>query len=152
MKTTNHAESIGGKPVINARKRLRVRITAKDVQTAKTRDPGACAAAKALIRTVPGCVAARVHLGRTYILTNKGNWSRYKTPDALRSEIVALDRGGKFEPGDYELRPLPPSAMFPKSRAKSGSDTNRNKNASSPTKRPRKLHVMTGVRPRGANR
>lgn len=151
MKTTNHAESIGGKPVINARKRLKVIISAKDVQGGKNKDPGACAAAKALVRSVPGCVAARVHLSRAYILSNKGNWQRYKTPDALRSEIVAFDRGGKFEPGEFELRPLPPSALVPKRKVEYRPDRESG-NKSDVGKTPRKLHVMTGVRPRGANR
>jgi hypothetical protein len=51
---------------------------------------------------------ARVHVARTYLkIGNK--WLRCITPESLRSEIVAFDRGGKFEPGEFELKAIPDS-------------------------------------------
>ncbi len=54
-------------------------------------------------------IEARVHLSRIYIRTNKGNWQRYITPSSLKSEIVAFDRGGQFEPGTYLMRAPSPA-------------------------------------------
>lgn len=150
MKTTNHRESIGGKPIINATRKVKVHIEPKDIKGGKNKDPGACAAARALLREIPNCVAARVHLGRTYLLNNKGNWLRYKTPEALRGEIIAFDRGGSFQPGEYELRPVAPSEMSPKK--KTPPSPGRDGPGNDPNKSPRKLHVTAGVRKRGANR
>jgi hypothetical protein len=61
-----------------------------------------------VLRTVPDCTKARVHLGCTYVeVGNK--WLRYKTPAAIRTEIISFDRGATFTPGPYTLRPMPPS-------------------------------------------
>jgi hypothetical protein len=152
MKTTNHRNSIGGKPVVNAKRGIKLHISATDTRTGRTKDPGACAAAKAAVREVPNCIAARIHLGRAYLLLNDGKWRRYKTPEALRGEVIAFDRGGKFEPGEYKLMPMSPSDLKPKRPPPySRSDTNRD-SGTSETKQPRKFHVVRGVRQFGANR
>lgn len=152
MKTTNHAHSIAGRPVVNGLRKVQLHISPADVKNGNTKDPGACAAARAAMREIPNCIAARIHLGRAYLLKKDNKWYRYKTPEALRSEIIAFDRGGKFEAGDYELRPMSPSDMEPKRKNVSRSETNRATPGSPPSKTPRKLHVVRGVRRRGANR
>jgi hypothetical protein len=148
-KRPGHRDMIYGKPVVNGKRKVLLHISPADIKSGKSRIPGACAAAQALMRTIPNCVKARVHLGRTYIMKDDEQWYRYKTPEALRTEIVALDRGGRFEPGDYELRPMSPSDLLPhKKREKvSRSETNRRGPPNSPSKHPRKLHVTKGVRP-----
>lgn len=150
MKTTNWANKINGKPVVAAKRRLTLHISAADVRKGNTKDPGACAAALAAIREVPNCVAARVHLGRVYLL-QKDKWLKFKTPDALRSEIIAFDRGGKFQPGEYDLRPLSPSDLV-KKKKKTEYVSNREGSRTDIGKMPRKLHVVKGVRQHGANR
>lgn len=153
MKTTNHANSIGGRPVVNAKRGVTLHISALDVQSGKNKDPGACAAAKAAMREIPNCIAARIHLGRAYIKKTDNKWYRYKTPDSLRSEIIAFDRGGTFEAGEYTLRAMSPSDLIPKKKKTFvSSDINRSGPKDSPGKTPRKLHVVRGVRQRGANR
>lgn len=145
--TTNYAQKINNRPVVNGARRVKLHISAADAKGGK-KDPANCAAAKAALREVPNCVAARVHIGRVYLLKKDGNWHRYKTPDALRTEIVSFDRGGTFEPGEYELMPMSASDM-PENRRKyaearkgrAGPDTDVGK-------LPRKLHVTQGVRPR----
>lgn len=153
MKTTNHANFIAGKPVVNAKKTVTLHISPMDAKKGNVKDPGACAAARAAIRAVPNCIAARIHIGRAYLLGKDGKWMRYKTPESLRGEIIAFDRGGKFQPGDYTLRPMSPSDMGPH-RVKNftSSNVNRSGKKDAPTKSPRKFHVVKGVRQHGANR
>lgn len=101
-------KEIDGKPVLDAKHQIVLHITSEDCQGADPKRPMTCAAAKAIKREMKAS-DCRVHLSRVYIRQNKGNWQRYKVPAALRSEIVAFDRGGIFEPGDYVLSPLQPS-------------------------------------------
>lgn len=136
---------IHGKPVVDAKRRTTITITSKDIQRGNNKDPGGCAAALAIIRE-RHVKAARVHLGRTYILKG-GKWVRYNTPDSVRSEIISFDRGATFQPGTYTFRPVQPSHRGIGKRQGSGKDK-RKKNA-----KPRaKPHVVYGVRQHGANR
>ena len=135
-------QTIGGCPVVDAVKPITLKINLSDIKKGMNKDPGHCAAALACLRQIKGIDQARVHIGRTYI--KKGNkWFRYLTPLSLRSEIVAFDRGGKFEPGEYVIKPMPPAHR----------STNRHltKQPSGSRKR-RKYHVLTDVRHHGANR
>lgn len=141
-------------PVVNATKKISITITPRDVLNGNTKDPGACAAAKACMREVDGCTAARVHLGRTYLKMDK-KWIRFQTPVALRAEIISFDRGHEFQPGEYVLRALTPSE-----RAKTGRRQGSNKPGArdkgsknrTPSKHRAKPHVVHGVRSSGANR
>lgn len=140
---------INGLPIVDATRTIRIHISQRDAKLGKTKDPGACAAARSCIRTVDECTAARIHLSCAYLKMG-AVWVRYKTSQALRSEIVAFDRGASFEPGIYTLAAVPPSQRVNNKKKRSGSNTNRNK----PGKH-RKLavrHVTTNVRPHGANR
>lgn len=87
---------------------------------------------------------------------------RYFTPEALRTEIVAFDRGGTFQPGEYELK-APTEAQTEEGRKRynkgSGSDTSRNVTTAKRTKRSQRIkvaaikrHNVAGVRPKGAVR
>jgi len=91
--------------------------------------------------------AARVHMDRTYLLVDD-RWIRYHTPEALKNELVAFDRGGQFIPGDFILKPLCPSHRMRINGTRQGSNkkTQRRKVA----KRP--YTVTKGVRERGAVR
>jgi hypothetical protein len=152
MKTTNHAKTINGKPVVNGARRVKLHISPLDTKSAAKKDHAACAAALAALRDVPNCVAARVHLGRAYLLKKDGQWHRYKVPAALRTEIVSFDRGGGFEPGEYELIPMSASDLEPKKvKTFVSSSTNRSIPGGSPTKNPRKLRVTKGVRTTARN-
>lgn len=95
---------INGKKVIDATKPLRITISKRDATLGKTKDPSACAAARAIIRTIADVKTARVHLGRTYV-EYSDKWVRYMTPHALKIEIVSFDRGAKAEyaEGAYTL-------------------------------------------------
>ncbi len=84
--------------VIDATKKLTIRITEEDVKKGGLKNAKACAAARA-IKRIGHFKNARVHISRTYVQNKAGDWVRYTTPAALRREIVAFDRGGSFEPG-----------------------------------------------------
>lgn len=135
---------IEGKKVEDANKKLRITIGNIDVKAGALKNAKSCAAAVSLVRQ-GFCDAARVHVFRTYL--KKGNkWLRYKTPPALRNEIIAFDRGGKFEPGDYELSPIPPSdRTTARTAARKANKTVRKSHKSKGIRKP---HVITGVRQR----
>lgn len=129
---------INGTRVVDSKRTLLLHVLPKDVKSAKTKDPGSCAAAAACLRQF-NAEAARVHIGRTYIKLKK-RWLRFMTPRSLRSEIIAFDRGGSFEPGTYRLNPVPETQRL---GVQKGTKTNQNKK----TKRLRpKPHMVLDVR------
>lgn len=136
---------IGGAKVIDGLKPLKIRITAEDVRKGAQKNATSCAAARALCRE--GFTEARVHAARTYVKQPDGTWLRYVTRPALRSEIVAFDRGGNFEPGEYHLSPIQPAEQIG-NRAKRKGYNYRKTMAQRNAAPKRKNHVTTGVRSR----
>jgi len=143
---------INGVPVVDSKKPLVITITKSDVKLGDTKDPGACAAARCLLRQ-PNVEMARVHIGRTYIKIGK-QWLRYKTTPPLRQEIVTFDRGGEFAPGTYTLKPLSEWEVASGRRQGSSAKGARDKGSKNrtPTKPRRKYHTVANVRSKGANR
>jgi hypothetical protein len=136
---------IAGKRVVDATKAAKLRITKRDVALGDTKDPGACAAARSILREFEGAKAARVHLGRVYV-EYEDKWVRYRTPTSLKSEVIAFDRGGQFSPGEYHISPICPQDRFGHVRKKpKGSGKGRPKIA-------RRRHYTENVRVHGANR
>lgn len=132
---------IGGLPIQDAKKHLTISITAGDCRAGNTKDPATCAAAIACLREAD-CQEARIHISRTYLKIGK-KWVRWFTPHALRDEIIAFDRGGKFQPGTYELVPV--SMAEQRNRGKKHTPT-AIKRGRADKKRP-KHHTVAGVRP-----
>lgn len=132
-----------GKQVKDASVGMVVVVTRRDVAKAKSAKPDACAAAVAICRE-QHAAEAHVHVSRTYVLHERENeaYTRYITPPSLAREIVALDRGGKFEPGDYILRA--PSKAHQLGSAY-GSNTNKTKKGGKP-RNPQ--HVTVSIRHR----
>ena len=98
---------IEGLPVVDSRRKAVVNVTKADIKRGSRKDPNSCAVVLACIRDL-GVDDALVHSTRTYL--RKGSkWTRYFTPNSVRSETVAFDRGGAFEPGQYALLPIPPT-------------------------------------------
>jgi hypothetical protein len=144
----NAPMKIAGMEVQNATKPVTIVITKGDVAKGATKDPAACAAARACVRDLHAS-EARVHVGRTYVkIDNK--WIRYNTGPALRTEVVAFDRGGAFEPGKYTLVPVPPSHRANGKRQGGASQNQRPRHPGK--KRPLPRHVTTGIREHGANK
>ena len=90
---------INGIKCVDATKAVTIHIEPADIKKGNTKNPSACAAAQACMREL-NANAAKIHIGRSYLLIDK-RWIRFKTSRALRTEIVAFDRGGTFEPGEY---------------------------------------------------
>jgi hypothetical protein len=134
--------TIGGLRVINARRPIIVTVKPRDISRGRTEQAASCAAAKAAMSSIPNCVEARIHRSRVYIKRrDRDVWERYQTGGALRDQLMIFDRGGRFQPGEYEL--LPPV----KARARTRGTKNRNRKRTH-VRRARKLHVAEGVRPR----
>ena len=128
-------------PLCDAQLPIELTITATDVAKAVSGDPTKCAAARALRRQLGVCQAA-VMRHTTYVnygTAKEPKWSRYATGHALGREIVAIDRGGRFEPGEFHIRPHSPA-----SRLGTRPYTRRTK----PTghKTPRAYHVTANIR------
>lgn len=140
---------IGEKKVVDATKPLHISISKRDASLGKTKDPGACAAARAIVRAIADVKSARVHLGRTYV-EYPDKWVRYKTPQGLKIEIVSFDRGtqAEYAEGDYTLYAISPTDRLGSRRKPQGK-------TGSATRRPhiaRVVHHIEGVRARGANK
>lgn len=133
--------AIDGIPVTDAKHPITLTITDKDCRGGDPKRPDTCAAARA-IRRQEGVADVRVHLGRIYLRQNKGNWQRFKTPESMRNEIIAFDRGGAFNPGTYELSPIPPNEQ--KKRGKAHSPMKQAQRGKG--KKRKKPHVVANVR------
>jgi|SRR5882672_9679450 len=156
---------IAGQDVYDATQPLMINITKQDIINGKGKDPGACAAAMAAMRSL-GATKARVHLSRTYIELDPSAmgiksrkskvWMRYQTPISLAKEMIALDRGGKFEPGAHrlgaphkfhKLKPPKPAIQLGKRKKRNDKPTKTH-----PQRGNRALyHRTANVRARGAN-
>lgn len=147
---------INGKRVVDASKPATVVITPRDIAKGDNKNPSGCAAAMAAKHSIEGCLSARVHIGRVYIEQDK-KWVRYNTPDSLKQEIIAFDRGGSFAPGEYVLRPVSAAetpagrrnANGPRGSGTTGAARNRRKKLMVAKI---KRHEVSGIRPKGANR
>ncbi len=132
-------KQIDGLPIINAKRTIKVTVNKNDIGKSDPKNPADCAVARAIRREFH-VKEARVHLGRVYLRANEGNWVRYFTPRALRTEIIAFDRGGTFSPGEYTLSPMSPSKAQGKHQ---GGPTKQQKKTGKKRSPP---HVVTDVR------
>ena len=142
---------INGKRVVDASRSLRISISPQDAARAKMKDPAACAAAVAILRgyRAEGVKQARVHLGRVY-LEYPDKWVRYKTPSALRAEIISFDRGtnAQYTTGEYSLQKMAPTDRLRARKIKvNGPERSRH----GKRKTHKVLHRVEGVRAKGAN-
>lgn len=130
-------KTLNGLPVLDAKRKFTLRVTESDIKKSTKRTPAGCAIAQACYRQLH-VKEARIHLGRTYLRTNDTNWVRYQTPSSARSEIIAFDRGGTFEPTEITFRPVCVSERLGTSR-NSGPRLKNGRQRASP-------HVVTNVR------
>jgi hypothetical protein len=87
--------------------KLQVEVTSADSKSAAVRNHEACAMAVACKRKfkADGVI---VSISTAYIIKGK-KAIRYEVPEAVQREIVSFDREAGFAPGEYELRPVPPT-------------------------------------------
>jgi len=113
-------KTIKAYPIHNAKLPLVLAIMPEDIEQATRKDSANCAIACAA-RRVFHTAEVRIHLSRIYI--RKGRvWLRFMTPQSLRNEIIAFDRGGSFCPGEHWLAAPPPAKQTGK---RQGSDVER---------------------------
>lgn len=129
---------IDGLPVVNGKGKILLKITKGDISRADRKQPDQCVIARCCRRSLK-VKEARIHLGRVYLRRDDRQWERYITSPAMRTEIVAFDRGGSFEPGDFLILPPAPS----KAVGKTQGTTTRTKGAGAARRAP---HVVTNVR------
>jgi len=98
----NRLLEIDGLPVKDAKKSIRLEIMREDIVNARNKNSNCCAVAKACTRGL-NVKAVKVHLTRLYLNTDGKCFTRYIVSGAMRSEIIAFDRGGRFQPGMYNL-------------------------------------------------
>lgn len=127
--------TIDGLPVFDAKRPLKVEVKASDVAKADLKKPNSCAVAQACYRATHAH-EVRVHLGRVYVRTNNTNWQRFVTPKDMRTEIIAFDRGGEFEPGEFLLNVPPPSKKVTGKRQGGASQNARPRKKGKPRKSP----------------
>ena len=140
---------IQGIDVVDADKEFEITITPTDVQLGKKKSSRECAAARALCREFKA-EKALVHFSRAYVLKDE-KWLRFSVRPALRSEIVAFDRGGEFAPGDYVLGRVEKShrrETHAPSRGKKYQNHGTKPHTGNRPKRP--YHTVVGVRERMA--
>lgn len=135
---------IGGLKVVDATKPVSIKINAKDVKDGGVKNAAACAAALACKRLF-NSADARVHVSKTYVKVNN-KWIRFRTPQSLRAEIVAFDRGGRFAPGEYTLGKVEPANRLGARKKPPGGHNPK------PKRRIAKRHMTVDVRQHGANR
>jgi hypothetical protein len=133
---------IDGMPVGNGAARLRVNVTPNDIKIGKPMNPNACAIAVACVRQLKGVTAAKVHLGRVYLLQH-GEWRRWYMPEYGRIEVIAFDRGGKFVPQEIDLMPPPIQVLERYRKAKPRRSSSRRPG---PRRRRQKVHRVMDVR------
>jgi hypothetical protein len=138
---------IKGFPVYDAKAGMELTINRRDT-TSGRKDPWNCAAAKCILR-MPGVIEVRVFRSKTYVLRrNPTNdlkfWTRYHTSAALRTELIAFDRGGTFDPGVYYLGKIAPMTLLGARHRPSGKHAGHNAKRAA-------AHVLSGVRQRAAH-
>lgn len=130
------------KKIRDAKRKLVIRVTKGDVHGAKRANHEDCAVARAIKR----CFHANqvvVAKSRTYVqMAPNSEWDRYETPEAIRTEMVVLDRGAAFQEDEYTLRPLRPSAR------KGARGTRADRRAAYTGRKRSPIHIVEGVRAR----
>lgn len=130
---------INGIPVQDAKRNFKVDVLPVDIKSASIKQPGNCAVARACKREL-GVTEALVHLTRVYLL--QGNrYIRYEAPRSMRDEIIAFDRGGRFEPTSFVLKPVPQDRRLGRKRQGGTDDASYKK-----TGRKRSYHRTASVR------
>lgn len=106
MKT--HKRFLDGKPIVDAKKELRVFLSAKDIANAVRRDPAHCAFSNACRRLYGSHTVAFFRTIAYVDLVDKNGsvrTERFVLPAETSRRIIAFDRRGKVHSGGYLLIP-----------------------------------------------
>ena len=140
------AHRIGGRNVIDSTETIQIEITEQDTQFASRKDHGNCAVARACMKQEG--TDALVHISRVFLkMKHKNIWVRYIVRNDLRTEIVAFDRGGNFEPGIFKLHRVPHAQKLGKQTG-----TNTRKGHTAKRKAATTLHGVRKLASRGVGK
>jgi hypothetical protein len=93
---------VNGKDCIDATSNLTINVASIDNQLASRKDENNCVIARACMKKTG--LDAEVRISRLYLKSPfQDVWTRYHIKNALRSEIIAFDRGGDISPGNYTI-------------------------------------------------
>jgi hypothetical protein len=87
----------------------RITVIDDDCANAVPGDGHKCGFAQAALRTDPKLVDVEFTSTRAYFIY-RTHRDAYVLPVSMQKEVVALDRGGRFAPGEYEVKPYSKSA------------------------------------------
>lgn len=98
------------KTVVDAERNARIEVTGADDKAAKRKSHKTCAMAVACKRKfhLDGVIMSI----KTAYLVKGTQARRFTLPPSVAREVVSFDRGGGFEPGDYELSKVSPSVRL----------------------------------------
>lgn len=103
--------------VKDATRAVTIEVTKRDTTSSTVKSHKACAMAVACKRALEldGVVISR----RIAYLIKDNVATRYAVPESVTREVVAFDRGGVFEPGEYKLqKPRPYISLGTSGRAR----------------------------------
>src|SRR6267142_2410552 len=127
------------KTVTDAKKNVNIEVTNADDKAAAKKSHKTCAMAVACKRKfkLDGVV---ISVNRAYLV--KGDRARrFVLPPSVEREVVSFDRGGGFEPGEYELSKVPKGSTLGRKKSKA----NGKEGAHSPGQ-PKHIHRTGGIR------
>jgi len=105
--------------VVDAKKNVDIEVTNADDRVAAKKSHKTCAMAVACKRKfkLDGVV---ISVNRAYLVKGK-KAERFELPPSVSREVVSFDRGGGFEPGEYQLSKVAPDKRLGKKHyAKTG--------------------------------
>lgn len=132
---------LNGLPVYDAKEPLVFTVTQRDVDRGGVQAPDSCAMALACKRE-HHYKDVRIYIAYSYVL-EKDHWVRYRTPSCVGREIIAFDRGGTFDPGEYML-------LAPAKSDRLGLMKRKRKSSGKRVSRKRFMHITANVRTRPA--
>lgn len=85
--------------VADSRKSVTINVSKEDCTKANSKQPSACAIARACRRKYDGAV---ISLSTAYLIRGSKAF-RFKVPVSVSRELVSFDRNHNFAPGEYTL-------------------------------------------------
>jgi hypothetical protein len=120
--------------IVDADEGVAVKVTKRDSEKGRKKNPDQCALAKACVRELKAD-GAIINVAFSYVVTGK-TATRYQTSIAVGREITSFDRHQDFEPGTYLLSKVKPSARLGASKQSGPSG----KHQTTPWKMPKHIH------------
>lgn len=128
------------KSVVDAKRNATIEVTKADETNSKKKSHKTCAMAVACKRKfkLDGVI---ISVNRAYLV--KGTQARrFTLPESVSREVTSFDRGGGFEPGEYELAKVPETSRLDKPKNKG----NGHGDGPRPERERKHIHKTGGIR------